>query len=76
MTLALAEVLRSAHSSGRPIRLIHRNTAPLFCGQPTQLQGHRTPRGVDIDLFGQAGPPGGPHTSLTIELQQESNSVA
>ncbi|MGI8311890.1 FAS1-like dehydratase domain-containing protein [Saccharopolyspora hattusasensis] len=72
MTLALAEVLRLEHLSGRLTRLTHRNKTPLFCGQPARLHGHRTPYGVDMDLF---GPAGGPHTSLTIELQQEGTPL-
>lgn len=37
-TLALAEALRLAHPDRRVRRLRHRNTAPLFCGDPAHVR--------------------------------------
>ncbi|MEU6134851.1 MaoC family dehydratase N-terminal domain-containing protein [Nocardioides sp. NPDC047086] len=42
-TLALAETLRLAHPDRRVRRLRHRNTAPLFCGDPARVTVDDTP---------------------------------
>lgn len=76
MTLALAEVLRLEHPAARVRKLVHRNKAPLFCGEPAELHGRPAPEGVTVELFGPNGVDGGAHTSLTIELQQEGRTHA
>lgn len=76
MTLALAEVLRLEHPAARVRKLVHRNNVPLFCGQAARLHGRPAPDGVTVDLLGPRGVDGGPHTSLTIELQQEGQTHA
>lgn len=71
MTLALAEVSRLEKYPGRMARLSHRNKAPMFCGQSAQLCGDQTSDGLAVQLFGPGGQPAGPHTTLTVEIQEE-----
>ncbi|TSD92965.1 hypothetical protein FOS14_24120 [Skermania sp. ID1734] len=52
MTLALAEVRRLSGWTGTLTRLRHRNLAPLFCGQPAQLQAQRCTDGYTVELVG------------------------
>lgn len=76
MTLALAEIPRLENHPGTVTRLTHRTTAPLFCRQPAQLRGEPASVGVSVDLFGPGGQAAGPHTSLTIDVQEEGTPHA
>ncbi|MFE3998622.1 MaoC family dehydratase N-terminal domain-containing protein [Nocardioides sp. YIM B13467] len=54
-TLVLAEALRLAHPDRVVRHLLHRNTAPLFCGDPAQVRVDRpnpdtTPDSVEVAL--------------------------
>ncbi|MDR2281261.1 MAG: MaoC family dehydratase N-terminal domain-containing protein [Gordonia sp. (in: high G+C Gram-positive bacteria)] len=65
MSLALAEAHRL--SSDRAIaRITHRNSAPLFCGQPAWLRPEDTAEGRTVALVGPGGIDAGPHTSIDI----------
>jgi 3-methylfumaryl-CoA hydratase len=75
MTLALAETHRlagamngSRPSQARVSHVAHRNSAPLFCGQPAHLHSIGTKNGVAVDLFGPGGVDAGPHTTVDLTL--------
>ncbi|MBY8859417.1 MaoC family dehydratase N-terminal domain-containing protein [Nocardia sp. CA2R105] len=69
ITLAAAEVRRLGAWPGRPVRLSHRNRAPLFCGQPAKLRARPDTRSVTVDLFGPEGESAGSHASVEISLR-------
>ncbi len=69
-TLVLAEALRLTHPDGVVRRLRHRNTAPLFCGDPAQVRVDRptadtAPDTADVAL---RRPDGTALAGLTAEL--------
>ncbi|MGH3352236.1 MAG: FAS1-like dehydratase domain-containing protein [Nocardioides sp.] len=69
-TLVLAEALRLTHPDGVVRRLRHRNTAPLFCGDPAQVRVDRptadtAPNTADVAL---QRPDGTALAGLTAEL--------
>lgn len=72
MSLTLAEVLRLGSPTGRVHKISHRNTAPLFCGQPAHLRAEPAQGSVALDLTG----PAGTSTSLAVELFEEGHSHA
>ncbi|MFE3543942.1 MaoC family dehydratase N-terminal domain-containing protein [Nocardia sp. NPDC059177] len=49
MTLAMAETLRRERPASTPIRLRHRNLAPLFCAEPALIQ-RRTGTDAEVEL--------------------------
>lgn len=65
-TLVLAEALRLAHPDRVVRRLSHRNTAPLFCGEPAHVALDRpAPHTVEVAL---RRPDGTALAGLTAEL--------
>ncbi|MQY21792.1 FAS1-like dehydratase domain-containing protein [Nocardia macrotermitis] len=69
ITLAATEVHRLAPWPGRPVRLTHRNRAPLFCAQPAQFQAHPEKNSVTIDLLGPGTDPTSPNATIQIDLR-------
>lgn len=68
MTLSLAETHRLSGDAETVTALIHRNAAPLFCGQTATLRAQRTASGKTVELFGPAGVEGGAGTVLDLTL--------
>ncbi|WP_110240904.1 FAS1-like dehydratase domain-containing protein [Nocardioides gilvus] len=61
MTLLLAETLARAGALDGPVKLQHRNRAPLFCAQPARITHAAHPSGTTASL---SGPDGALCTSL------------
>lgn len=56
-TIVLAEALRLAHPHQHVRRLRHRNTAPLFCGEPARVSVEPAPDTAEVALRRSDGTP-------------------
>jgi 3-methylfumaryl-CoA hydratase len=72
MTLALAETIRLQQHSARVTRLVHRNQAPMFCGQRARVHLRATPDGHSVEL----STPDGPRTRIDVESQLDGTAHA
>ncbi|WP_067674485.1 FAS1-like dehydratase domain-containing protein [Nocardia miyunensis] len=70
LTLAAAEVQRLGDRPGRPVRLRHRNRAPLFCGQAARFRAQPTAQGLSVALFGPGGEDAGPRALVEIDVDR------
>ncbi|WP_405180728.1 hypothetical protein OG225_05775 [Nocardia sp. NBC_01377] len=69
MTLALAETLRGERPDATPVRLRHRNLAPLFCPEPARIRRGDT-ADADLSVAVVSGDADKPveHTVLTADF--------
>ncbi|MFW0788145.1 FAS1-like dehydratase domain-containing protein [Gordonia sp. CPCC 205333] len=67
MTLALAETHRLNGTPDRIETLVHRNRAPLFCGQSAHLRSTATVAGHNVELI---GPDAGIRTAIELTLSK------
>ena len=68
MTLALAEVIRLGRPDTPPRSIVHRNRAPLFCGQPASITVGTSDEGLRVELFGPGGADSGARSTVEATL--------